>query len=64
MIYRNEKYGDSKVFSVAENYAGTWHIIEYVNNCYRSDITISKDDVSSFIKKLEDGGWVKKDRLS
>ena len=45
MIYRNEKYGDSKVFSVAENYAGTWHIIEYSNNCYRSDITISKDDV-------------------
>jgi len=64
MIYRNEKYGDSKVFSVAENYAGTWHIIEYVNNCYRSDITISKEDVGSFIKKLEDGGWVKKDRLS
>tara|TARA_B110000858_G_scaffold106916_1_gene122259 strand:- start:617 stop:817 length:201 start_codon:yes stop_codon:yes gene_type:complete len=64
LIYKNEKYGESKVYTVAENWAGTWHIKEYVNQCRKSEMTISKEEVASFIHKLELGGWVKKDRLS
>tara|TARA_R110000822_G_scaffold31825_4_gene91826 strand:+ start:1865 stop:2056 length:192 start_codon:yes stop_codon:yes gene_type:complete len=59
-IYRNDRFGESKVYTIAENWAGTWHIKEYVNQCRKSEMTIAKEDVSSFIRKLEDNGWVKK----
>ena len=64
MIYRNEEYGDSKVYSVSENWAGTWSVKEYVNKSRKSEMTIAKEQVPSFVRKLEQAGWVKKDRLT
>mgnify|MGYP003640881969 FL=1 len=60
MIYKNSLFGDSKVFSVSENYAGTWLVKEYVNKCKKSEMTLSKENSLSFINKLESNGWKEK----
>ena len=63
MIYKNSRFGDSKFFSVSQNYAGTWLVKEYVNKCKKSEITLSKEDSLSFIDKLESNGWKEKGQL-
>lgn len=63
MIYRHEKYGDSKTYSVITSTYGSPHIRpvykvrEFSNGCRKSELTLSEEEKIMFEKKLKENGW-------
>ncbi len=57
MIYRNEKFGDSKHYSVAFNGLGVYTLREFANGLKRAEVTMNAEELVSFKQMLKDGGW-------
>ena len=57
MIYKNEKFGDTKHYVVIEGVWGVSEVVEYANGCERTRLSMNDDQAVSFVKMLEDNGW-------
>lgn len=57
MIYKNEKFGDTKYYMVIENVWGSSQVIEYANGCERTRLSMNSEQTESFIEMLENNEW-------
>ena len=62
MIYKSEKWGEDKVYSVATNFAGTVTIKEFCRGNRKSELTVANEDVKGFMDALEGLGFVEQPR--
>lgn len=61
MIYKNEKFGDTKYYMVVQGAWGSSQVIEYANGCERTRLSMDCEQTDSFIKMLENNGWKNND---
>ena len=57
MIYRHEKYGDSKTYSLCSSWGAGFTIREFNNGCKKTELTLSAEEKIMFEKKLKENGW-------
>ena len=63
MIFRHEKYGDSKTYSLCHSTYGApdispvYKLREFSHGCRKSELTLSKNEMIMFEKKLKENGW-------
>lgn len=60
MIYKNEKYGDTKHYSLVNNGMGIWTLREFVNKCRKTELTLSTEEKIMFEQRLKEGEWYAK----
>jgi len=57
MIYRHEKFGDSKTYSLCSSWGSGFTIREFNNGCKKTELTLSLEEKIMFEKKLKENGW-------
>jgi hypothetical protein len=57
LIYRNEKWGEKKHYSLCNNGMGTWVVREFMNRCRKTELTLSTEEKIMFESKLKETGW-------
>jgi len=57
VIYKNDKFGDSKHYSVAHNGLGVYTLREFANGLKRAEVSLNAEELVSFKQMLQDGGW-------
>tara|TARA_A100001015_G_scaffold300429_1_gene385833 strand:- start:290 stop:481 length:192 start_codon:yes stop_codon:yes gene_type:complete len=57
LIYKNEKFGDSKHYSVAHNGLGVYTLREFANGINKAEVTLNAEELRSFKDMLKTGGW-------
>jgi len=63
MIFRHEKYGDKKTFSVCSSTYGypdiraVYTVREFSNGCRKSELTLSEEEKIMFENRLKENGW-------
>lgn len=58
MIYKNESFGDSKYYMVVSDIWGNSEVIEYVNGCEKTKLSMNPEQASNFIAMLEKNNWI------
>ena len=53
MIYKHEKWGDDKHYSIVNNGMGTYVLREFVNRCKKTELTLSTEEMMMFKQKLK-----------
>ena len=57
MIYKHEKWGDDKHYSLTNNGMGTWTLREFVNRCKKTELTLSTEEKIMFVQRLKENEW-------
>lgn len=58
MIYKHEKFGDSKHYSLMNNGMGMWTLREFADRIHRqTEMTLTSEEKISFEQMLKKGGW-------
>ena len=57
MIYKNEKWGDDKHYSLVNNGMGIWVLREFVNRCKKTELTLTTEEKIIFTQRLKENGW-------
>ena len=57
MIFRNEKYGESKHYSLVNNGFGVWTIREFKDRKLKTQLTLNTEEYMMFKLKLKEHGW-------
>ena len=57
MIYKHEKWGDDKHYSLVNNGMGQWTLREFVNGCRKTELTMSTEEKIMFTKRLKENDW-------
>jgi len=57
MIYKNDKWGDDKHYSLCNNGMGVWTLREFVNKCKKTELTLSTEEKIMFTQRLKENGW-------
>lgn len=62
MIYKNERWGALKVYSVSYNDHGTAKIVEYSKGAKKTEMSLAGSKVKAFLDTLESAGFVEQQR--
>ena len=57
MIYKNDKWGDDKHYSLVNNGMGVWTLREFVNRCKKTELTLTTEEKIVFVKRLKENNW-------
>jgi hypothetical protein len=57
MIYKHEKWGDDKHYSLSHSSMGQWILKEFANRIKKTEITLSTEEKVIFEQRLKQGGW-------
>lgn len=57
MIYKNDKWGDDKHYSLVNNGMGIWVLREFVNKCKKTELTLNTEEKIIFTQRLKENGW-------
>lgn len=57
MIYKHDKLGEDKHYSLVNNGMGTWVLREFVNRRKKTELTLSTEEKIMFTQRLQENGW-------
>ncbi len=57
MIYKHKLFGDAKYYMVVDGFWGNSEVIEYVNGCEKTRLSMNSEQSSNFFAMLENNGW-------
>lgn len=58
MIFKHEKWGDDKHYSVAATVEHNRFVVrEFVNGCKKTELSLSQEEKVSFVKRLKENEW-------
>lgn len=57
VIYKHEKWGDNKHYSIVNNSMGQWTLREFVNGCKKTELTMNTEEKIMFTKRLKENDW-------
>lgn len=57
MIYKHDRWGDEKHYSLVNNGMGQWTLREFINGCRKTELTMSTEEKIMFAKRLKENGW-------
>lgn len=57
MIYKHDRWGDKKHYSLVNNGMGQWTLREFVNKCRKTELTMSTEEKIMFEQRLKENGW-------
>jgi len=57
MIYKHEKWGDDKHYSIINNGMGQFKVIEFFNRCKKTELTMTTEEKIMFVKRLKENDW-------
>ena len=60
MIYKHEKWGDDKHYSLCNTGMGTWTLREFSNRIEKTKLTLRTEEKIMFEQRLKENGWYAK----
>ena len=57
MIYKHEKWGDDKHYSIVPNGMGQFKVVEYFNRSKKTELTLTAEEKIMFEQRLKKGEW-------
>ena len=57
MLYKHKNFGDSKYYAISTDFWGHTEVVEYVNGCPKTRLSMTEDQSTNFIQMLKNNNW-------
>ena len=57
VIYKHEKWGDDKHYSIVNNGMGLYTVIEFFNRHKKTQLTLTAEEKIMFVNRLKENNW-------
>ena len=57
MVFKNDKFGDDKHYSISSNFSGGFTLREFENRKRKTELSLSPDEKMMFVNRLKEQGW-------